>query len=254
MHDLYRRAYTWLLHVERSAADSHGVWRGGEWVLSPSVPRVHDANRVIVREHGNQLIYDEIVAAAHEIQQDLPQRVVEFEDPDRGAALLPEFHAAGWRSWDHLLMAWLRRAVCGEIDTSVREVSSESLRPARLASLLDEPWVRDESIATEVISHRDRTCDTLGATLLAIVDGGRPVSYCEVYDFGTAAQVEAVATLPEYRGRGLSRRVVSHALHLVRDRQLVYLVADPEDWPQHFYARLGFDPVGRIHRFLLAQT
>jgi hypothetical protein len=27
---------------------------------------------------------------------------------------------------------------------------------------------------------------------------------------------------------------------------LVFLVADVEDWPRHLYARLGFDEIGRF--------
>ncbi len=57
-------------------------------------------------------------------------------------------------------------------------------------------------------------------------------------------------TLEPFRGRGLSRAVVSAALEAAAPHDFVFLVADADDWPQDFYRRLGFDQVGIESRFL----
>ena len=35
--------------------------------------------------------------------------------------------------------------------------------------------------------------------------------------------------------------------------ELVFLVADDEDWPKELYRKLGFDDLGRVYEFLHAQ-
>ena len=65
-------------------------------------------------------------------------------------------------------------------------------------------------------------------------------------------QVENVATLPEYRKRGLARALVLRAAaeSQAAGNDLTFLVADADDWPQHMYEKLGFEAVGRCARFL----
>jgi predicted GNAT family acetyltransferase len=87
-------------------------------------------------------------------------------------------------------------------------------------------------------------------THLAVLADGGVVAYCEVFELDAdVAQVESVATLPAYRKRGYARAVVTRALELTRDRRLVFLSMDPNDWPQHLYVKLGFDDIGRVLRF-----
>jgi RimJ/RimL family protein N-acetyltransferase len=65
---------------------------------------------------------------------------------------------------------------------------------------------------------------------------------------GTVAQIEDVNTLPRFRGRGLGRAIVQHAMEDARaTNEIVYLEALAEDWPRELYARLGFDVVGERH-------
>jgi len=64
--------------------------------------------------------------------------------------------------------------------------------------------------------------------------------------------VEDVATLEEHRGQGYASAVVMRA---VREAQaagadLIFLVADDEDWPKELYERLGFEIVGRSYKFI----
>ena len=71
--------------------------------------------------------------------------------------------------------------------------------------------------------------------------------YCE----DGVGQVENVATLPEYRGRGLARSVVLRAVaeSHAAGNNLTFLVADTGDWPRQLYEKLGFETFGRYARF-----
>ena len=68
------------------------------------------------------------------------------------------------------------------------------------------------------------------------------------------AQIEDVATLAPYRGRGLARAVVTAALGeaLAAGDELVFILADDGDWPKDWYARLGFVLRGRRYLFTRA--
>ena len=58
--------------------------------------------------------------------------------------------------------------------------------------------------------------------------------------------------LSGYRRRGLSRRLLLHALEMAgADHDTVFIQAEREDWPGSFYARLGFEPVERRADYLL---
>ena len=49
-----------------------------------------------------------------------------------------------------------------------------------------------------------------------------------------------------YRGRGLGRAIVQHALAEARRvNDVVFLEALADDWPRHLYTKLGFDVVDR---------
>jgi GNAT superfamily N-acetyltransferase len=65
------------------------------------------------------------------------------------------------------------------------------------------------------------------------------------------AQVEDVYTLPEARGRGFARALVAHVVAQARaeDHDLVFIMADDDDWPKNLYGRLGFEPAGRMLSF-----
>jgi GNAT superfamily N-acetyltransferase len=64
---------------------------------------------------------------------------------------------------------------------------------------------------------------------------------------GATAAVESVLTEPSARRRGAADAVLRRALQLASGAgcDLVVLQAAALDWPQHWYARRGFAPVGR---------
>ena len=235
--------------VEATGVDERGDWRGGTWIRTRSLPHVYDANHVIVLEHGFDLPIGEVAAAAEAIQAGLPNLIVEFVDCAASAGLAAGFVAAGWLEEPLGLMV-RHREPDRVVDTAaVRAVDAGAMQPARTASLSDEVWAERDSIA-QVREKQERIDRAVSTTHLAVIEDSRVVAYCDLFELdGGVAQVESVATLPEYRRRGYARAVVTRALELSKGRRLVYLTMDPGDWPQELYVKLGFDDIGRLHRF-----
>ena len=77
-------------------------------------------------------------------------------------------------------------------------------------------------------------------------------SCCELYVEGDEAQVESVDTLEEFRGQGLASAFVLRAAAEGRaaGRRVGPSVGRREDWPQRWYARLGFHEVARAVDFI----
>jgi ribosomal protein S18 acetylase RimI-like enzyme len=244
----FAEAVRYARRIEALGSDDQGTWSGGEWYRARSLPQVYDANHVIVLEHGFGMSMEEVSAAADEIQAGLPNRIVEFVACVESEALAAAFRTAGWLDEPFGVMV-RHRAPDRRVDTSpVRVVDAMSMRPARAASLGDEPWATPDAIA-QVREKQERVARGVPTTHLAIVDHGMVVSYCEVYRIDDIAQIESVATVPDHRRRGYARAVVTRALELTAERRLVFLCMDPDDWPQQLYARLGMDDIGRIARF-----
>lgn len=235
--------------VEATGADEAGEWRGGAWIRTRSLPLVYDANHVIVLEHGFGLSMTEVAAAADAIQVGLPNRIVEFVTCPESADLAAGFAAAGWLE-DPLGVMVRHREPDHRVDTAVvRAVDDGAMEPARTESLNDEEWAGGDAVA-QVREKQERIAGAVPTTHLAVIEDGRVVAYCDLFELDDGvAQIESVATLPEYRRRGYARAVVTRALELSVERRLVFLTMDPNDWPMQLYARLGFDDIGRLYRF-----
>jgi predicted GNAT family acetyltransferase len=91
-------------------------------------------------------------------------------------------------------------------------------------------------------------------TFLGVREAGAIVARADLYlDRATGvAQIEDVMTDTGHRKRGLARAVLVDALRRARDAgcDLVFLVADADDWPRQLYARVGYTPVGNTYEFL----
>ena len=61
---------------------------------------------------------------------------------------------------------------------------------------------------------------------------------------GRVGIVEDLFTLREHRGRGVARALIRHCVADARARgaREVSIGAEPADWPQRWYAALGFEP------------
>jgi predicted GNAT family acetyltransferase len=129
-----------------------------------------------------------------------------------------------------------------------REVDAATHRAAEAATIREEPYGRDEEVVRQLVEMRTALADAVPAARFFVgsVDGV-DAAVTTLYSDGATAQVEDVATLRDYRRRGLARAAVSAAVDAAVEmgHRFVFIVADNDDWPKELYGRLGFDPIGR---------
>ncbi|QUQ71103.1 GNAT family N-acetyltransferase [Kutzneria sp. CA-103260] len=222
---------------------------GGVAVRHRDFPVSYNNNRILVRETVEPA---ELLAAADEVMRDLDYRVIVFLDDEAGRAFEGSALAAGYRPHPLVAMRF-------EGETSpAPAVPVESLELPVMVEMLRKEWRADEpelpedevgQLATRV---RERHKGADEVHFLAVRQDGEPVSRADFYRRQAIAQIEYVTTLPAYRGRGYSTAVMREALRRARGCDTVFLFADGDDWPQNWYGRLGFAPVGRFHEYVRA--
>jgi ribosomal protein S18 acetylase RimI-like enzyme len=110
----------------------------------------------------------------------------------------------------------------------------------------------DEAVLRELVGFKGVAERDAGAAFFVARIEGRLAGVCELYVGDGVAQIEDVNTLEEFRGRSVATAVVLAAASAARraGADLVFLVADDDDWPKHLYARLGFDVAGPAWEFV----
>ncbi len=106
-----------------------------------------------------------------------------------------------------------------------------------------EPWRHD--VTAQMVEVRLGKAPALQFFLASV--GGADVAFFSSFAplaAGGVGIVEDLFTLPEHRGRGVARALIRHCVADTRSRgaREVSIGADPADWPQRWYAALGFVP------------
>jgi ribosomal protein S18 acetylase RimI-like enzyme len=229
----------------------------GTAVFDDRVPRRWDSNFLLVERLPDGVGAAELAAAAERIQgkAGLSHRKLELRDEAAGARLEPEFRRLGWTVNRHVLMA-LRREPDRAVDTSiVAEVDAEALREPRTEQLRSYDWAEDDEVLAQLHEAKQLFSRRIETRFFGVLDQGRVVSWSDLYLAGDTAQIEDVGTLESHRGRGYARAVLQRAADEARasGAELVFLVADDEDWPKELYSKLGYDELGRVYEFLRPQ-
>jgi GNAT superfamily N-acetyltransferase len=145
------------------------------------------------------------------------------------------------------LLVMVHRGEVPPVGLPVEEVAAEALR---------EKWVQERG------EHGDETLQLIEARFVrdaaadvryfAASADGQLVSECSVFSARGVAEVDSVQTLEPYRGRGLGKAVVARAVAeaYAAGHDLVFLVADEDDWPKELYRTLGFADAGRVYELL----
>lgn len=191
---------------------------------------------------------DALIAAADAAQADRRHRRVFVDDDATGAPAAPGLRERGWRV-DHDLYMALRRPPDRRGTVAAREVGIDELLAAKEAVTLESTSAADWAAIRPATRH---VAEATGARFFVADRDGRAAAYCTLYSDATIAQVEDVATQRWARGHGLARAVVQAALDVAvaEEHDLIFLVADGDDWPRELYAKLGFDPVGYSWSFI----
>lgn len=222
----------------------------GWLVRSRSLPLVWSLNQVRVTQ---PIEFDEALALAERHLVELPYRQLVVEHEASGIRLERSFRESGWEVERELTMV-LARGPDRDVDTGL------VIEPGEQEALaLMERWTREEQqlhltpeALAQVVERSRVAWRARGARRLGVLgEGGALAAMTLLYSDGTIAQVEDVYTVPEERGRGFARALVTDAAALARDagHELTFIIADDNDWPQQLYARIGFEPAGRAWLF-----
>lgn len=226
----------------------------GVAVLEPALPRRHDSNYLLAERVPLGAGAQDLAAEADRILggAGLEHRAVFTFDAALGTRLEPEFHELGWNVRRHIWMAQLREPERSADLSVVEEVGESDLRPGRTAEILRYPWGNEE-VAKQLLDAKRLIGERAKTRFFGIRADGEIVSWADLYVAQGIGQVEDVATKEEHRGKGYATAVVLRAVRAARadGADLVFLVADSDDWPKELYKRLGFDTIGRLTKFFL---
>jgi GNAT superfamily N-acetyltransferase len=218
-------------------------------VLTPSLPHAWGLNHIRLTRPVSP---DQALALAEQHLAGLPYRQIHVEDEQSGRRLAQSLRGAGWKIEREVLMA-LERGSDRQVDTSVVLEADEDE-----ALQLMERWYREDPPETspealpQLVEYTRREGRARRDHNFGVIDeAGHLVAMTKLRSDGTTAQVEDVYTIPEERGRGYARALVTHAVAQARDRghDLIFIVADDNDWPKELYRRIGFEPIGKTWSF-----
>lgn len=241
---------TALAHARRIEQLSYGFA-----ALVPELPRAYDLNLVWVDAY--EIDAAALIAEGERLAKRHGYEHCELLVPDVATTgrLAPALAAAGYEAERRLLMV-ARRPPDRHAAHPVEEIDLPTIEAFTEATLREGLERFDEETIRQLCAAKRIVAASGGRFLATRAADGTVAAACEVYTDGTIAQVESLVTLVRYRGRGYARSLVLHAVQEARasSHELVFLQADGDDWPRHLYARLGFDPVGCVTRFLRTES
>jgi ribosomal protein S18 acetylase RimI-like enzyme len=204
---------------------------------------------VLRTERPGDATADEIAAEADRVQAELGHRRIIL--PPGATTLEDGFRRLGWKP-DHFLFMVYRGGGETADTAGVEEVEPGRLRRLREAIIREWQPDADENTISEMNAADTLQVKAANARIFGIVDDGEVVSSAQLFSDGRTAQVEDVATLPAYRGRGHAKALVTRAVEeaVAGNHEFIFLVADGGDWPRKLYNRLGFEEVGSRFAFL----
>jgi GNAT superfamily N-acetyltransferase len=238
----------------RAASDAQPIPMG--WVLRhPALPDVHHLNLVaLVDPLPAAMTGGELAALVDAHQAGLGHRRVMLDDADAGERMSAELEARGWERDRIVWMALRSEPSAALADPRARLLTGDEGPDAQRATMAEEdfgpysaPGLVDRLLEAQALVRAGTTALMFGAG-----QGECVASHCTLFcDENLAGRrvaiIDNVATLRLHRRQGLSRAAVSAAIRAAGEwgADLIALPADADDWPQVFYAGLGFVPIGR---------
>ena len=244
-----RRTAAFRMDFARRQAARLTELPGGVAVQDPEFARSHEHNQVYV---AGPVDPAGLPALADAALAGLPHRRITVLDDELGTACVPVLEAAGYSHELELVMA--RSGAAAEPGLPLAEsVSLAELRPA--VARQTRAWMPEaEQVVIDQLVER-RTARLRGADevhFLAVRDEEHAVAASDDVYLDRKqgiGQIEEVVTVEDRTRRGYAGTVLRTALDLATDCPLFFLVADADDWPRRWYARLGFRELGHTHSF-----
>jgi GNAT superfamily N-acetyltransferase len=241
-----------LAHLRRAdegAVDEVRPTAHGKALLTPSLPLVWQLNSIRVEDAAAGP--KELAAEAEEVLGHAGHRKLVVHDPEQGARLAPPLAADGWNVYRLLVMVRDRQperparpGTGGEVD---RETGAATLAAFRR----EQPFGWQET-AVEQLAAMDERYGRLNRGRDFAAPPEDPACACRLYTANGLGQVDEVGTIERRRNEGHASAAVLAAADAASAEGCdpVFLLTDAADWPQGWYRRLGFSPIGWLYEFL----
>ncbi len=270
------RLLAFELALDEAVCDEVHRTSWGRLFLTPSTPLIWDANWVAIEAVG--LTLDQVMAIADDALggEGLGHRTIGLLDEAEGRRLGEEVEAeaAKWPRWEvertrymlwrggkvqpHLVSSHFPADSAGKCELTGGGPGAPWVREVRLAEIADlrraiiaesMPAGGDGPEAVDQLFELDRRYGVPGGDRWFVAPPeSDPMSACRLLRADNIGQVEEVGTLTPARERGYAKAIVLAAIAAAQAEgdATIFLTADAADWPQLFYARLGFETVGDL--------
>lgn len=231
----------------------------GQAFLAPDIDRCYDRNLLWVVGDGGGLSGAGLDAAAERLLggQGMAHRRLLLEPPAE-ARCHDELVALGYDAGRNVFQIHAGGETPAAVPgVAVVEASVDAVLEAGdhyLQTDPDTPYGRDARTRRHLLEHHRAYGPAGGAErrFAVLGAGGDIVAWARLWTRGAEAQVEDVVVLAEHRGRGYGRAVVAEATRaaLAEAPELLFIVADADDWPKDLYTRLGYVTAGALGVYL----
>lgn len=230
----------------------------GSIVHDPRYPLIFSANLAWVKRLPSGGI-EEILADLETAFEGtaVRHRNAIFEDAQVAFECQEAFAGRGFRPIGDLTMAMLGLPTCiTNPDLSVRAVgadaSEDDYRRLRMRMFDGIGYSAEEARQLYAIA-RERGA-VVGQTDYVGYVRGAPAGIISLWSRGRFGWIQDVATMPEFRGRGVARTMLFDVSKRALSAGCEYtlLLTDLLDSPQAMYKTLGYVPVGEVRSFLKA--
>jgi GNAT superfamily N-acetyltransferase len=224
----------------------------GTGMFNDEIPFKYDVNFLRV-EGSPEVTAQQLADEAERLMGNgiYEHRRVVVADEELGISLQDGFEELGWERSRYLWMEQVRtpsresRGLAFEMDNA-DHILTKQIFDRR------EPYSARDDVVLQMARSNEMIAAATLRRAFGLRAGGVIASVCETYSDGTIGQIEDVATLEEHRGKGYGTEVVLEALASLQraHHELIFLVADDEDWPKQMYEKLGFEGVGVTYQFI----
>lgn len=221
----------------------------GTLLLNDDYPFSHAHNMLRVEGPQPTLTAEALDAEAERLLRDEAGRAhlqVLIEDEATATRLTP---ALKQLSWSVTPLVYMVASTEPSIPSKARAelVTWDAVRPLVQADFRSDPRTSGEEVVRQLTDRREAIARATHLRHVAAPAGGPYASRADLYSDGHTLQIESVVTLSGSRNQGLARAVVLEGVRVARDEghDLIFLVAEEDDWPKALYQRLGFEIVGR---------
>jgi ribosomal protein S18 acetylase RimI-like enzyme len=237
--------------TEDATASRTEPFQWGTALFHDAFPMRYDSNFLRVERSLGDATAADLAREAERLLAEFAHREVVVPDASEADRLAAGMVEQGYAVERLTYMIHRSEAPPEPSDVRVEEFDLEAVHPLFVEQARRYDDAPAEEVAVRLADFAGVLAERLGARFFGASVDGTPVGSCDLYVRDGVAQVENVGTLEEHRGRGLARAFVTRAVReaYAAGAELVFLMADDDDWPKAFYGRLGFERVGGFRQF-----